>query len=70
MGLAQYDHMVQTLPAYAADNALAVRILPGRRGRDEDFVDLHAFESLLEVVAVDARDHESENVGSPRTGEH
>ena len=46
--------MVQTLSAYGADDSFALRILPGRGGRDEDFVDAHAFDSLLEVVTVDA----------------
>ena len=53
MSFAQHDHMVQALPAYGADHAFAVRILPGRRGRDEGFLDAHAFNVLLEVVTVD-----------------
>jgi hypothetical protein len=54
MPFVQHDRMVQTLPAYGADHAFAVRILPGKRRRNEDLLDAHAFDSLLEVVCVDA----------------
>ena len=54
MPCVQHDHVVQTLPAYGADDAFAVRVLPGRRACDEDFLDSHAFHAVLEVVAVDA----------------
>ena len=54
MPFVEHDHVIQTFSAYGADDAFAVRILPGRRGCDQDFLDAHVFDALLEVVTVDA----------------
>ena len=54
MPFVQDNHMVQTLPAYRADEAFAVRILPRRARCGRDSFDAHAFDTLGEVVAVDA----------------
>ena len=47
MGFVQYDHVVQTLSAYGADDAFAIGILPGRAWCDRDFFDPHAFDALV-----------------------
>ena len=54
MGFIQHDDMVEALPAYRADDALAIWRLPGRTWCDGNFFDSHAFHAILEIVAVDA----------------
>ena len=54
MGFAQYDHVVQALPTYRADNSFAVRVLPRRACCNRDFFNSHVSHAVLEVVAVDA----------------
>ena len=53
MGFVQYDHVVQALPTYRADNPFAVWVLPGRTRCDEDFFDSHVFHAVLEIATVD-----------------
>jgi hypothetical protein len=53
MPFVEHDQAIQTLPADGADHPFAVRILPGRGRRHEDFLDAHAFDSLFEVVTID-----------------
>ena len=50
----QHDHVIQTFAADGADDSFSVGILPGRSRRSRDFVDLHAFHAVLEIVPVDA----------------
>ena len=50
----QHDHVVQALAAYAADDAFAIGILPGRVWGDWNFFDAHTFDTLGEIIAVDA----------------
>ena len=53
MRLVENDHVIETLSAQRADQALDVRILPGtRRGRD-DLSDAHTRQSPPQDVAVD-----------------
>lgn len=54
MRFVEHDDMIQTTAAYAADNSFTIRILPGRAWRDWDFFNTHAFDTLGEVVPVDA----------------
>ena len=54
MTFVQHDQVIQTFSAYGADHAFAVWILPWRAWCNKDFLDAHAFNSLLEVVTVDA----------------
>jgi len=54
MSFAQHDHMIQTLSAYRPDDPFTVRILPWRTRCDQRFFDSHAFDTLGEVVSVDA----------------
>ena len=50
----QHDHVVQAFAADGADDSFSVGILPGRSRRSGDFVGSHAFDAVLEIVAVDA----------------
>ena len=52
--LVQHDQVVEAFPANRSDDPLDVRILPGRLGRDRDFVDAQPLDAFAEVVAVDA----------------
>ena len=53
MLLAEYDHMIETLPPNRSDQPLGVRILP-RAGRTrEDLTDPHAGDSASERVTID-----------------
>ena len=54
MNFVQYDQVIQTFSTDGADESFSVGILPGRSWRSGDFVDSHAFDAVLEVVAVDA----------------
>jgi hypothetical protein len=54
MGFAKHDDVIDALSAYRADDAFAIRILPGRAWCDGNFFDAHAFDASLEVVAVDS----------------
>ena len=54
MGLVQHNHMIQTIAAYAADDSFAKWILPRRAWCDQNFLNTHVLDSLLEVFAVDA----------------
>ena len=54
MSFVEHDQAIQAISAYAADYTLAIRILPGRVWCDQNFLDIHILDSLLEVVAVDA----------------
>ena len=54
MILIQDDHVVQTFATYAADDSFTIRVLPGRAWCDGDFFNVHAFDTLGEVVPVDA----------------
>ena len=48
MPFIEHDQVIQTFPAGGSDDAFATWILSGRRGRDEDFVDAHAFHAFLD----------------------
>ena len=50
----QHDHVIQTFSTDGADDSFSVGILPGRSRRSGDFVGSHAFDAVLEIVAVDA----------------
>jgi hypothetical protein len=50
----EHDDMVQTIAAYAADNSFTIRILPRTAWCDWDFFNTHAFDTLGEVVPIDA----------------
>ena len=52
MSFVQHDHMIQTIPAYRADNSFAVRILPRRPCCNQDFFDAHVRDPLREVVTI------------------
>ncbi len=54
VNLAQHDHVVQAFAADGANDSLSVRVLPRRSRRSGDFVDSHALDAVLEIVAVDA----------------
>ena len=54
MPFANHDHMVEALPTYRSDDSFTNRILPRRARCDRDFFNTHAFDTLGEVVAVDA----------------
>ena len=54
MPFAQYDHNSQTLSTYRTDYPFAIGILPGRTWRGWDFFNTHAFNTLREIVTVDA----------------
>ena len=54
MPFAEHDQVIHTFSAHGADDAFAVGILPGRACCDRDFFDAHAFDTLCEIVAVDA----------------
>ena len=54
MPFVQHDHVVEALPANAADDPFAIGILPGRPWCNRDFFDSHALDTLGEVVAVDS----------------
>ena len=47
----EHDHVIQTLAAYRADDALDVRSLPWRTGRRKHFLDAHIPDLFHEVVA-------------------
>jgi hypothetical protein len=47
------DQMVETLPAYAADQAFREWILERRPRRDDHFLDAHPCDSLTEILAID-----------------
>ena len=49
----EHDHMIQTLAAYRADDALDVRSLPWRTGRRKHFLDAHIPDLLHEIDAED-----------------
>ena len=53
MPFVQHDHVVQTLPANAADDPFAIGILPGRPWCNRDFFNTHALDTLGEVITVD-----------------
>jgi len=53
MALAEDDHVVETLAAYRADQALDERVLPGRARRTQDFLDARACEPATEGGAID-----------------
>ena len=53
MGLAEHDHMVEAFAADGADQTFAIRILPRRAWRDENFLDAHPFDPLRGVFAID-----------------
>ena len=54
MPFGEHDDVIRTIAAYAADHSFAIRILPRRPRCDGDFLNPHAFDTLGEVVAVDA----------------
>jgi hypothetical protein len=47
----EHDHVIQTLEAYRADDALDVRSLPWRTRRRKHFLDAHISDLLHEIVA-------------------
>ena len=53
MPFVEDDNMIEAFPAYRADQTLDIWILPGRAGRNEHFVDLHALDPMSEVLTVD-----------------
>ena len=53
MFFVEHDHMVETFATNGTDDSLAVGILPRRMGCNQDFVDSHVLDSLLEVIAID-----------------
>ena len=54
MCLAKDDHVIEALAPDRTDEALDVRILPGRPGSDEHFGDLEPCHPAPEVSSVDA----------------
>ena len=54
MSFVEHNQSIQAVLAYAADHSLAIRILPGRAWCDQNFLDIHILDSILEVIAVDA----------------
>ena len=54
MPLAEHDEMVEALAPHGADEPFREGILPGARGRRQDFTDPHAPHSLPERGPVDA----------------
>ncbi len=46
--------LVQAFPAYRADQALHIRILPGRARRCENLLDFESMHGSVEVISVDA----------------
>ncbi len=48
------DDVIRTFPANRSDNSFAVRVLPGRSGRDENFFDSHVSNTLPKMTAVDS----------------
>ena len=54
MSFAQQDHVIEALSTDRANHPLAIWVLPGRSRRDRNFFDTHAFDTLDEVVSVDA----------------
>jgi len=53
MCLAQDDHVIEALAPDRTDEALGVRILPGRSGSDEHVGDLEPRHPAPEVIPVD-----------------
>ena len=53
MCLAQDDHVIEALAPDRTDEALDVRILPGRPGSDEHFGDPESGQPASEAIAVD-----------------
>ncbi len=53
MRLIQHDDLIQALTPHAADEPLALGILPRRTGRDLHFFNAQVADSLLECGAVD-----------------
>ena len=53
MSFVEHDHMIETFATNGTDDSFAIRILPRRPGRDQDFVDSQALDAFLEIVAVD-----------------
>src|SRR5438093_700609 len=54
MRLVDDDHVIETLSSDRANQPFDVRILPRTRRRRDDFGDVHAGQSALEDLAVDA----------------
>ena len=54
MSFVEHDQSIQAVLVYAADQSLAIRILPGRTWCNQNFLDIHILDSILEVIAVDA----------------
>ena len=54
MRFIENDDMLQTFPPDAPHEALHIRILPWRPGRNHDFVDPHVLAALPKARAVDA----------------
>ena len=54
MPFTEHDHLLEALAPDRADEPLRERVLPGARGRRQDFADPHAPDSLPKHVTVDA----------------
>jgi hypothetical protein len=54
MGTVQHDDVVQTFPAERADEPLHIRRLPGRTGRNPEFLDIQSLYDLLEFQTINA----------------
>src|SRR5215813_5563297 len=52
MSFVEDDHVVETFPANAADEAFRVSILPRRVWRGDHLFDLHPFHSTAELFAI------------------
>ncbi len=54
VSLVEHDDVIQTLSADRTYEPLAIRILPGRPRRANDFFDSHVLNALLKQVTIDA----------------
>ena len=54
VGFVEHDQMIKAFATDRSDDSLDVRALPRRAEGNDDFLDAHVLDSILELVAVDA----------------